>query len=320
MCREIVEEGADIALGSRLGPDSRMPPLRKLGNRMFAFLLGVLCGRHVIDTASGMRVLRRDALDELYPLPDRLHFTPSMSARALLNGLRVAELPMHYEERIGTSKLSVLGDGVRFLRAIVSGVLCYRPERLFLMGFNACLIVGLLLAMYPLEFYWGHRRLEEWMLYRFVACFLLGACGFLMMCAAGLAHRMTALGPRRRDGYSFWAPKVARLFEGKPLLVFVGLLVATSLALVWPGIVEYATTAHITLHWSRLLVGTLAILLAFQAIVTSVLMQVVALWQFQRAEVDRRRREQALLSPHRTSLRPPLHELVGQAAGHFQER
>ena len=61
-----------------------------------------------------MRVLHRSALDLLYPLPDRLHFTPSMSARALLNGLRVVEVPMRYEERIGASKLSVLGDGIRF--------------------------------------------------------------------------------------------------------------------------------------------------------------------------------------------------------------
>jgi glycosyltransferase involved in cell wall biosynthesis len=320
MCREIVEEGADIALGSRLGPDSKMPPVRKLGNRVFAFLLGLLCGRHVVDTASGMRVLRRDALEELYPLPDRMHFTPSMSARALLNGLRVVELPMHYEDRIGTSKLSVLGDGVRFLRTILSGVLCYRPERLFLIGFTACLVGGLLLAMYPLEYYWGHRRFEEWMLYRFVACFLLGASGFLMLCAAGLAHRMTALGPRRRDGYSFWAPRVARLFEGKPLVVFVGIVLATSVALIWPGIVEYATTAQIRLHWSRLLVGTLGVLLAFQAIVTGVLMQVVALWQFQRAEGDRRRREQASPAPHRTTIRPSLTEWIVQAPGHLQER
>ena len=112
-----------------------MPRIRKLGNRIYALILGMLCGRRVTDTASGMRVIRREAINELYPLPDRMHFTPSMSARALLSGMRVVEVPMHYEERIGTSKLSVLGDGVRFLKTILEGVLCYRPERLFLMGF-----------------------------------------------------------------------------------------------------------------------------------------------------------------------------------------
>ena len=118
-----------------------------------------------------------------------------MSARALLNGLRVVEIPMSYEERIGTSKLSVLKDGFRFLHTIIEGVLCYRPERLFLMFFSAFLLLGLLLAMYPVEYYWHHRRVEEWMIYRFVACFLLGSAGFLLLCAAVLSNRMSALGP-----------------------------------------------------------------------------------------------------------------------------
>jgi glycosyltransferase involved in cell wall biosynthesis len=45
MCRVVVEEDADLALGSRLGPSSKMPRIRKLGNRIFALMLGLLCGR-----------------------------------------------------------------------------------------------------------------------------------------------------------------------------------------------------------------------------------------------------------------------------------
>ena len=137
----------------------------------------------------------------LYPLPDRLHFTPAMSARALLNGLRIVEIPMRYEERVGTSKLSVLADGFRFLNAIFEGVLCYRPERLFMMVFWLFLLVGVLMALYPVEFYCTHRRVEEWMIYRFIACFLLGSMGFFLLCAAALANRMVVPGPeaaRRR--------------------------------------------------------------------------------------------------------------------------
>ncbi len=104
-----------------------------------------------------------------------------MSARALLNGMRVVEIPMKYEERIGTSKLSVLGDGVRFLQTIIEGVLCYRPERIFLMVFTVFLLLSLLMAMHPMEYYAHQRRIEEWMIYRFVACFLLGSSGFLLV-------------------------------------------------------------------------------------------------------------------------------------------
>ena len=169
----------DIVLGSRMGPASKMPRIRRIGNRIYAFLLGLLCGRSVTDTASGMRVIRRSSLPMLYPLPDRLHFTPSMSARALTNGLRVIEIPMRYEERVGESKLRVLSDGFQFLRTIIEGVLCYRPERLFLMVFVLFMLVSVLLAMYPMEFYLHNRRVEEWMIYRFLTCFLLGSVGYL---------------------------------------------------------------------------------------------------------------------------------------------
>jgi glycosyltransferase involved in cell wall biosynthesis len=297
MCQAIVLHEADIALGSRMGPGSKMPAVRRLGNRIFAALLGLLCGQQVIDTASGMRVLRRSVLGLLYPLPDRLHFTPSMSARAMINGLRVSEIPMSYEERVGTSKLSVLSDGARFFKTIIAGVLCYRPERLFMMGFSACLIVSLILGLYPLEYYTHYRRVEEWMIYRFVTCFLLGTCGFLLVCAAVLSHHMATLGPRRRAAASFWTGVASHLFDGPVLTTFVVAMLASSLALLWPGITEFVTTARITLHWSRVMVGLFGLLLVFQALVTKVMIQVVTLWRYQRSAAGSLANE-VPLSPH----------------------
>jgi glycosyltransferase involved in cell wall biosynthesis len=284
MCRVAVEDDAEIVLGSRMGAESKMPWVRKVGNRLYALLLGLLCGRGVSDTASGMRVIQRRALPLLYPLPDRLHFTPAMSARALTNGLQVLEIPMRYEERVGQSKLRVLADGLRFLRTIIEGVLCYRPERLFLMVFTLFALVGGLMAAYPVEYYWHHRRVEEWMIYRFVACFLLGSAGFLLLCAAVLSNRMSALGPKRRGGESFWVAMASHLFEGVPLAVFTGLTLLASVALVWPAAAEYVQTRQVTLHWSRIIVGAFGVLLVFQALVTAVLLQLVALWKYQIAE------------------------------------
>lgn len=286
LCRAVLG-GADIALGSRLGPESKMPATRRLGNNLFALLLGFLCGRRVTDTASGMRVMRRAAFESLQPLPTGLHFTPAMSARAMLSDMRVSEIPMRYEERIGHSKLSVVVDGVRFLRTIFSGVLIYRPERLFLMGFTACLIVTVLLGLNPTEYYLQKRRVEEWMIYRFMAGFLLGSAGFLLVCAAGLSNRMAQFGPRGRGSESFWSAMASGLFEGRALIGFVATVLAASVAILWPGIVEYAQTATITLHWSRLVVGAFGLLLAFQAAVTGVLMQVLALWHARKPPQDR---------------------------------
>ena len=284
MCRVALTEDADVVLGSRLGPDSKMPKVRRLGNRVFALLLGFLCGRWITDTASGMRVVRRSSLAALYPLPDGLHFTPSMSARALLNNLRVIETRMAYQERIGASKLRVIGDGVRFLKTIVSGVLCYRPERLFLIGFTLCLTLGAALAVYPLEYYLHNRRVEEWMIYRFLVCGLLGSAGYQLLSGAALASRMASFGPRRRHQDTFWPSILAEMFEGRMLAGFVGGLTLTSLLLVWPGVMEYLTTARVNLHWSRVVVGAFGLILASQAVVTGVLMKVVGIWKVQSEE------------------------------------
>lgn len=276
LCRIVQETHADVALGSRLGPGSQMPTIRRLGNRIYAVLLGVLCGDLVTDTASGMRVIRRSSLDDLYPLPDGLHFTPAMSARALLSGMKIVEHPMSYEERVGESKLSVFRDGLRFLRAIVEGVLWYRPERLFLLAFATCFLVALLMAAYPIEFYLRERRLEEWMIYRFIACSLLGSAGFILLAAGTLAHRFVMVSSGRRSAPRFWPSVFELLFGGWTFVVFVSLVVAVSMLLVANGIVEYVSTGHVTLHWSRVMVASFGFLVAFIASVTATLLQVFA--------------------------------------------
>jgi len=286
MCRAAVEESADVVLGSRLGPHSKMPKIRRLGNRLYAFLLGLLCGRQVTDTASGMRVVRRNCLKWLYPLPDGLHFTPSMSARALLNDLRVVEIPMPYEQRIGKSKLSVLRDGVRFLQAIFAGVLCYRPEKLLLAIFVACLALLGLLAVSPAEFYWQHGRLEEWMIYRFVVCYLLGSCGLMLLLATALTFQMAGFGPRRSTANGFWPSLVASLLRGAGLTVVQVSLLAAAAVFLWPGISEYATTGEVTLHWSRLLAGAFSLFSALQTAVFALLLKVVSVWKSHQARCE----------------------------------
>jgi hypothetical protein len=275
-------EGADIVIGSRLGPNSKMPKVRRIGNRIYALLLGLLCGRAITDTASGMRVVRRRALQHLYPLPDGLHFTPSMSARALLNDLRLIEIPMPYEVRIGKSKLSLVRDGVRFLKSIFSGVLVYRPEKLLLMLFLLCMLALGVIAVYPMEFYIQNRRLEDWIIYRFVVCYLLGSCGLMLLLATSLTYQMASFGPRRESANSFWPFLVAIVLRGPQLIVVVGFFALLAIGFLWPGLVEYVTTGKVYLHWSRLLAGAFSLLCAFQTSVFALLLKVLSVWRTQR--------------------------------------
>ncbi len=288
MCRAIQQESAAMVLGSRMGAGNQMPRLRRVGNRIYACLLGFLSGRAVSDTASGMRVIRRDALPEMYPLPDGLHFTPAMSARALLSDLRVLEIPMPYAERVGESKLSVLRDGVRFLVAIMNALLLYRPSRLFGLAAIMCLVVALAWGLYPVEFYSRHSYLEEWMIYRVLLSALLLTCAFGLTATGVFCERLLDLVYRRRSS-TFLNQVLKRVFSPSWLSVLGVLALVSGVVLVWPGLVDYLTTGHTTLHWSRAIVAVFLAQIAMIALVVAVLQKVVALWRSQLDYSDRNR-------------------------------
>ena len=128
---EAALKGTDLVIGSRMaGEDSKMPFTRRVGNFFFANLLTLLSRQKVTDSASGMRVFRREILERIYPLPDGLNLTPVMSTRAVHEGIKIEEIPIPYSERVGRSKLSVLRDGSIFIQSMLWTALSYNPVRI----------------------------------------------------------------------------------------------------------------------------------------------------------------------------------------------
>lgn len=149
LIRHILGSNADVVLGSRMNPGSQMPWVRKQGNKIFARLVGWVSGQKLTDVASGIRVIQRESLRKMVPLPDGLHFTPAMSAIAVLDPrLKIEEIPVDYHERMGKSKLKIVKDGITFLSSILFASLCYNPLRIsFVLSF------GLILLATGLSFY-----------------------------------------------------------------------------------------------------------------------------------------------------------------------
>lgn len=149
MVQALFEQNADLVIGSRMaGVESQMPLTRRIGNTLFAGLVTIIGNVRITDSASGQRILKREVLEKLYPLPDGLNFTPVMSTRALHEDLKMIEVPIKYEERAGESKLSVVRDGFRFLFTILSTAAQYNPVRL-LGGLSILSVVLGALALVP---------------------------------------------------------------------------------------------------------------------------------------------------------------------------
>lgn len=137
--------GTDLVIGSRMaGAESQMPVTRRIGNFFFANLLSILGRQKVTDSASGMRVFKREILEQIFPLPDGLNLTPVMSTRALHEGIKIEEVPIPYSERVGRSKLSVIRDGRIFLQSMIWTALSYNPVRILgLLGLMGIGVAGL---------------------------------------------------------------------------------------------------------------------------------------------------------------------------------
>lgn len=261
LCRVLVEEDADVAIGSRLGPKSRMPRVRRLGNRFFALILSALSNRVVTDSASGMRVIRRDALKRLYPLPDGLHFTPAMSTRVLMDDqMTIVERPMAYEERVGESKLHVLRDGIRFLRTLFEMTLMWRPAKLFIGAAVLCLVATTLLAMHPLETWLRTGRLAESMIYRLLFCASLGVLGVGLLSGGVVSNQFRDLLEDRPRARTFVWSLLGRAYSLSGFAAVTVLAAPVLVGLVGKGAWTWLTEGYSGLPWSRIVPAGLLIL------------------------------------------------------------
>jgi glycosyltransferase involved in cell wall biosynthesis len=273
LINEMLLKNFDIILGSRMSKESRMPLTRRIGNVLFATLLTLLSGSTVKDTASGMRVIRRSALPILYPLPDGLHFTPAMSAKAIFNkNLSIGELPMPYEERVGQSKLNPLKDGLRFLRVIIETAVQYKPDIFFNVTAGFCFILAILLAFTPLSYVLIGKEIEDWMIYRNLTAFVLVNAGTILFATGQNAQGFLKL--------IYYRHTPSLFFEGKEtpngflnqhgfLLGFISLIVSGFI--LFNPFLKLVKTGNIDTDWWVFLFGLLFFLLGFIFISTGAL-------------------------------------------------
>jgi glycosyltransferase involved in cell wall biosynthesis len=265
MIVRLLEEDADIRVGSRMGPGSRMPPIRRLGNKLFRWLVNLLASSHISDSASGMRVIRKVSVPRLWPLPDGLHFTPAMTCRALMDGsLKRVEVPISYEERRGRSKLGVVKDGLRFLRTIIEICLSYRPMRFFGALGLPLLLLAVLYGAGLVAFYTRHHAIAEGFFYRMVAVTTFAVVGIQLLMLGLLGERVAAMTRGQKRVRSWLGALIER---GAQPIVLLPLATVLSGVAIWANrftIGEYVTAGRIDVHWSFVVFGAFLVLIACQ--------------------------------------------------------
>ena len=114
--------GADFAKGSRFllgGGTADMPLYRKMGNRVFVWLVRLFFGSRYTDLCYGYNAFWSDVVGELGLDCDGFEIETMMNIRALRAGLHIVEVPSFEAARIhGSSNLRTISDGWRVLKTI----------------------------------------------------------------------------------------------------------------------------------------------------------------------------------------------------------
>jgi glycosyltransferase involved in cell wall biosynthesis len=271
------QQGADLVIGSRMaGTESEMPMSRRVGNLFFATLVSLIGNHRISDSASGMRIIHREALPRLYPLPDGLNFTPVMSTRAIHEELKMVEVPIPYAERVGRSKLSIVGDGTRFLQSIVWCALGYNPVRVLgsigVAFVGLAILIGLGLVLARLQ---GITQLGTLGALALFGAQVLAVAGVSIFALGATFNYLVALFHRQpvRQGLfgrAIFDPPLDRQFGWLGLLILLGGLTLGGISLVlgfggWP----------VSRLWLYLLGSAMLILVGLQLMISWVVMRVL---------------------------------------------
>ncbi|MCK5012044.1 MAG: glycosyltransferase family 2 protein [Deltaproteobacteria bacterium] len=276
LCNKLTKENADIAIGSRLGAGNSMPLLRRVGNKAYVMLINLIGRMRITDSASGMRVLRKDCLPRIYPLPDGLHFTPAMSCRAVMDeNIKIVEVPISYQERKGESKLSVIQDGVRFLKTIIDIALIYEPLRFFGSMGIIFLLIALGYGVYPLFFYLKMKIVPSYMIYRIITITALVFTSFTMFTIGIISEQIAdfMMGKRREKG--FFKKLIYSLFSQKKLIIVGPLISLSGILLNYQTIWQYFSMGKISVHWVYIVTGAFLFLTGLQALALGVLERIL---------------------------------------------
>lgn len=276
LCEQVLA-GSDLVIGSRMaGAKSEMPLTRRIGNVFFAGFITLLGRQRITDSASGMRVFRKEVLEKVYPLPDGLNLTPIMSTRALHEQVKMTEIPIPYSERVGRSKLSVIRDGSIYLQSITWTVLNYNPVRVLGMiglgGVAVALAVAIGLVIARLG---GTTELGPWGVAALFWALLSGVIGVSVFSLGVTFNYLVSLFHKRPIRQGLFGRPIFKV----PLENYFGWIGAVSiLAGLVVGIVALALGIRgweITRLWFYLLASAMAILVGIQLVIYWILLKVL---------------------------------------------
>lgn len=184
-------DGFDMIVGQRSQTAATDPLTRRIGKGILVGLASFLAGRKIPDLNSGLRLMRRERIEQFWPLlPEGFSFTTTITLSLMCANYRVAYRPIEYRWRTGSSKIRPIHDMIGFTHLIVRTMTFFNPLKVYGL-LSALLIAAAVLAVILSKLITG-RVMDVTAVWLFVAglqMLLLGVLADLMIKLSGLRER-----------------------------------------------------------------------------------------------------------------------------------
>ena len=120
---EVLQEGDDVVLGSRLKGQRDKGAMRRLnvvGNRLLAFMANMLHRTRISDICTGYWGFRREVVEALELDAIGFEIEANIFVEIAKKGCRIGELPVSYRRRLSPAKLASLRDGFKIGRTLIA--------------------------------------------------------------------------------------------------------------------------------------------------------------------------------------------------------
>jgi glycosyltransferase involved in cell wall biosynthesis len=172
---EKFDQGYDMVVGSRQS-GSQAGMHRAVANDLFSRFASWMVMQPVDDLTSGFRVVRAARFRQfLYLLPNGFSYPTTITMSFFRAGYSVAYVPINMPRRIaGSSHISPLRDGVRFLLIIIKVGTLYSPQKLFLPISAAFFLTGISYYLYTYLSIGRFTNMSALMFISSILTFLIG--------------------------------------------------------------------------------------------------------------------------------------------------
>ncbi len=171
---EKVRQGFDMAIGAR-DMGSHANTARWLANLFYNRMASWVTSQRIDDLTSGFRAVRADKFKEfLHLLPNGFSYPTTSTMAFFRSGYAVAYVPTQAHRRIGSSHISPLRDGLKFLLIMFRVGTLYAPLKIFLPISASVFVTGLGYYIYTYSHFGRFTNMSALLFIASLLIFLIG--------------------------------------------------------------------------------------------------------------------------------------------------